>query len=89
MLPPIATTTPAGRPVSVDDAPDQRQTHDRPDVLVRDNYQHALQSETDVRNPLAEERPADFVELRLRGREQFDAMGVQASDSNGERHAAV
>jgi Resolvase, N terminal domain len=70
--------------VSVRDAPDERQTHDRPDVFVRDNHQHGFQSETDVRNPLAEERPGELVELRLRGRQQFDAIGIQAIDSNRE-----
>lgn len=41
---------------------------------------------TDVRNWLAEEWPGEFVELRPRGREQFDAIRVQAIDSNREHH---
>jgi len=72
--------------VTVRDAPDERKTHDCPDVLVRDDHQRRLQFETDVRNSLAEEWPGEFVELRPCGREQFDAIGIQAIDSNRERH---
>ena len=72
--------------VPVRDAPDERQTHDRPDVLVRDDHQHRLQFQSDVRNSLAEEWPGELVELPLCGRQQLDAIRVQAIDANRESH---
>jgi len=44
----------------------------------------SLRPTSAIRSP--EERPGELVELRPRGRPQFDVR-LQASDTNRERHA--